>query len=113
MTDCLFCRIIEGEIPSAKVYEDDCCYAFRDIQPMAPVHILVVPKKHVAGMAETQLLSDRELAALLRACAKIAEQEHLSDGYRVVTNCGKNARQSVRHLHFHLLGGKQLGERMD
>lgn len=113
MTDCLFCRIMRGEIPSDRVYEDEHCYAFRDISPMAPVHILVIPKKHVSGMTETALLSDKELAALLRACANIAEKEGLADGYRVVTNCGKHACQSVPHLHFHLLGGKQLGDRMD
>ena len=113
MSDCLFCRIIAGEIPSTKVYEDDKVYAFRDINPMAPTHVLVIPKQHVGSMAEIDAADDATLAALLRACRQVACQEGLAEGYRVVSNCGPAACQSVKHLHFHVLGGKQLRERMD
>ena len=112
MADCLFCKIIAGEIPSAKVYEDEFCYAFRDINPQAPVHVLVVPKAHVADVAEAAQLSDEILAAVIRAIGKIAAQEKLENGFRVVTNCGKDACQSVSHLHFHILGGRQMTEQM-
>lgn len=113
MADCLFCSIISGAIPSTKVYEDDLVYAFKDINPQAPVHVLILPKKHIASLAETQLLTDAELAACLRAATGIAEQLGLSDGWRLLSNCGRHACQSVAHLHFHLLGGKQLSEKMD
>lgn len=113
MADCLFCKIILGDIPSAKVYEDDLVYAFKDINPQAPVHVLILPKKHIASLAETQLLTDEELAACLRAAAKIAGQLGLAYGWRLISNCGKHACQSVRHLHFHLLGGRQMSEKMD
>ncbi len=113
MDDCLFCKIIRREIPSAKVYEDDDVYAFRDIHPMAPVHVLVVPKTHVSGMSAVDALSDAALAACLRACRTIAEQEGIAQsGYRVVSNCGSDACQSVPHLHFHVLGGKHMTESM-
>jgi len=112
MENCLFCKIIKGEIPSAKVYENDLVYAFRDINPQAPVHILVIPKSHVSSLSDTDSMSDHELAACLRAIRTIAEQEHLSEGYRVVSNCGDHACQSVHHLHFHILGGTQMSDRM-
>ena len=112
MSDCLFCKIIAGEIPSAKVYEDDAVYAFRDIHPMAPTHVLVVPKTHCASLAETDALSDAALAACLRACKKIAAQEGLTGGFRVVSNCGPDACQTVPHLHFHVLGGTRMAEKM-
>ena len=112
MNGCLFCRIISGEIPSAKVYEDENVYAFRDINPMAPVHVLVVPKVHAEGMDDLDGLSDARLAACLRACGSIASQEGLGNGFRVVSNCGSDACQSVRHLHFHVLGGKKMSEGM-
>jgi len=112
MENCLFCKIIAGEIPSTKVYEDDQVYAFRDINPQAPTHVLVIPRHHVASLAEADQLTDTELAACLRAAEKIAEQEHLTGGYRVVSNCGDDACQSVHHLHFHILGGVQMAERM-
>ena len=112
MADCLFCKIIAGEIPSSKVYEDEFCYAFRDIAPQAPVHVLVVSKAHVANVQEAAQLSDETLAALIRAIGKIAQQEKLDDGFRVVTNCGKDACQSVSHLHFHILGGRQMADQM-
>ena len=112
MKDCLFCKIITGEIPSTKVYEDAYTYAFRDINPQAPTHILVIPKKHVASMDAVEEATDTELAACLRAVHLIAKQEKLENGYRVVSNCGPDACQSVPHLHFHILGGQQLADRM-
>ena len=113
MENCLFCRIIRGEIPSACVYQDDKTYAFRDIAPMAPTHVLVVPKAHVTGMSGIDEADDATLAACLRAVKKVAELEQLDGGFRTVSNCGKDACQSVNHLHFHVLGGKQLSEKMD
>ena len=112
MENCLFCKIIAGEIPSTKVYEDDHVYAFRDINPQAPTHILVIPKKHVASLAAVDELPDAELAACLRAVRLIAKQEGLENGFRVVSNCGPDACQSVPHLHFHILGGSQMADRM-
>lgn len=112
MENCLFCRIIKGEIPSSKVYENDYVYAFRDINPQAPVHILVVPKKHLSSLNDTDLADDHELAECLRAVRVIADQENLGGGYRVVANCGPDACQSVQHLHFHILGGTQMTEKM-
>ena len=114
MDNCLFCKIIKGDIPSTCVYQDEKTYAFRDIAPMAPTHVLVVPKTHVSGMSAIDELDDATLAACLRAARKVAELEGLLEsGFRVVSNCGKDGCQSVRHLHFHVLGGKQLSERMD
>lgn len=109
--DCIFCKIIAGEIPSTKVYEDEKVMAFRDVNPQAPVHVLIVPKKHMANVLEC----DAETAAALTAAiAKVAAIEGVeADGFRVLSNCGKNGCQSVNHLHIHLLGGKQLSERMD
>lgn len=113
MEDCLFCKIIAGEIPSKKVYEDEYTYAFYDINPQAPAHVLVVSKKHVPDVARHDQLTDGELAACLRACAKVAEQLGLDkDGYRIVNNCGENACQTVKHMHYHVMGGKKLAERM-
>lgn len=111
MKDCLFCRIIAGEIPSAKVYEDSRVYAFRDINPQAPVHVLVIPKAHVSGIDEADQLDDATLAACLRACQTVARSEGLTS-YRVVSNCGPDACQSVGHLHFHVLGGRQMADSM-
>ncbi len=112
MENCLFCKIIAGEIPSARVYEDDDVYAFRDINPQAPTHILVVPKKHIASIADADQASDTELAACLRAVRRIAAAEKLENGYRVVSNCGPDACQSVPHLHFHILGGRKMADSM-
>ncbi|MDY3278528.1 MAG: histidine triad nucleotide-binding protein [Eubacteriales bacterium] len=112
MSDCLFCKIVAGDIPSAKVYEDEFCYAFRDINPQAPTHVLVVSKAHVANLTEAAALPDNALAAMLRAIPKIAAQEKLEKGYRVVSNCGPDACQSVPHLHFHILGGRQMADEM-
>ena len=108
MTDCIFCRIIAGDIPSEKVYEDANVYAFRDINPMAPTHILIVPKEHIASADEIGTQSSSYVAAIFEAIPKIAAAEGLSNGYRIITNCGEDGCQSVKHLHFHLLGGKKL-----
>ena len=113
MDNCLFCKIIKGDIPSPKVYEDDKTYAFRDINPMAPTHVLVIPKQHVSGMSAIDELDDATLASCLRACKKVAELEKLTGGFRTISNCGADACQSVKHLHFHVLGGKQLSENLD
>ena len=112
MEQCLFCKIAAGEIPSDRVYEDDMVLAFRDIHPQAPVHVLVIPKKHIASIDDLGA-EDADLAAhLLCTIPAIARKLGLGNGYRVVSNCGQDACQSVRHLHFHILGGRQLGETM-
>ena len=112
MSDCLFCKIIAGEIPSAKVYEDEAVYAFRDIAPMAPVHVLVVPKAHIASADGVNAENSACVARIFEAIPKIAAAEGLINGYRVITNCGEDACQTVKHLHFHILGGKPLPETM-
>lgn len=113
MENCLFCKIIRGEIPSTKVYEDENTYAFRDINPQAPTHVVVVPKAHVTGMNETDKLADHQIAACLHACREVAKITGIHEtGYRVITNCGEDACQSVKHLHFHVLGGKKMSESM-
>ena len=109
MSDCLFCKIIAGEIPSQKVFESDTVYAFRDISPQAPVHILVVPKEHMSGVADICPANSSLIASCFEAIAKIAESEGLEKGFRVITNSGADAGQTVFHLHFHLLGGKPFG----
>ena len=110
MSDCLFCKIIAGEIPSGKVYEDDAVYAFRDINPQAPVHVLSVPKKHMDNILECDADT---AAALTNAVRAIAAQEGVAEsGFRVVSNCGRDGAQSVNHLHIHLLGGRALTEKM-
>ena len=110
MSDCLFCKIIAGEIPGNAVFENDKVYAFRDINPQAPVHVLVVPKKHMDNI----LQCDAETAAALTdAVQKIAASEGVAEsGFRLISNCGRDGAQSVNHLHVHLMGGRQLPERM-
>ena len=110
--DCLFCKIINGEIPSTKVYEDEYCYAFWDIAPQAKCHVVLVSKKHVKNIREAAALSAEERSAMVLAVGKIAEQEKLDDGFRIVSNCGKHGCQSVEHWHIHILGGEQLAEKM-
>ena len=112
MSDCLFCKIIAGEIPSAKVYEDENVFAFRDIAPQAPTHILVVPREHIESVADLNADNSALAARCLEAAAAIARQEGLKGGFRVVSNCGDDAGQTVKHLHFHMLGGERLGDRM-
>ncbi|HIS03618.1 MAG TPA: histidine triad nucleotide-binding protein [Candidatus Pullichristensenella avicola] len=108
--DCIFCKIIAGQIPGDKVYEDEKVFAFRDINPQAPVHVLIVPKKHMRNILECD---EETAAAVLRAVKAIAAAEGVSvSGFRVVTNCGRDGAQSVEHLHFHLLGGDKLSETM-
>lgn len=108
MDDCLFCKIIRGEIPSAKVYEDDLAFAFRDIAPQAPTHILVIPKTHIPGCNGVTGENSALVAHIFEVIPKIAAAEGLTGGYRVVSNCGEDAGQTVPHLHFHILGGKKL-----
>ena len=112
MDDCLFCKIIRGEIPSAKVYEDDWVYAFRDINPQAPVHILVVPKAHIASAQEIRGDNSLYAAKCFEAIPTIAMAEGLEGGYRVISNCGADGGQTVMHLHFHLIGGVKLTEQL-
>ena len=107
--DCLFCKIIAGDIPSTKVYEDDDMYAFRDINPEAPCHVLVVPKKHIASADEISAENSGIVAKIYEKIPEIARLGGVKNGYRVVTNCGPDAGQTVFHLHFHILGGAELG----
>jgi len=110
--DCLFCAIINGDIPSKKVYEDDFCYAFLDINPQAPVHCLVVPKEHIPSADAINSENCDNVAKIFTAIPKIAKELGLSGGYRIVSNIGEDGCQSVKHLHFHILGGKKLSENM-
>jgi histidine triad (HIT) family protein len=113
MSDCLFCKIISGEIPSAKVYEDEYVYAFKDINPVAPVHTLVVPKKHICcldGVAdEDEALMGKVMLSIKKVASLFPECEN---GYRVINNCGENGGQTVKHLHFHIIGGVKLSEKL-
>ena len=110
--NCLFCKIIAGEIPSTKVYEDELCYAFRDIAPQAPTHILVVPKEHIDSVNDITAENSTVVAHIFSVIPGIAKAEGLEGGYRVVSNCGPDAGQTVFHLHFHILGGKALSLEM-
>lgn len=110
--DCLFCKIAAGEIPSAKVYEDDEILAFRDIAPQAPTHILVIPKAHLSGVSAITAEHANLIGRIFAVIPEIARQEGLEKGYRVVSNCGPDAGQTVNHLHFHILGGKVLETQM-
>ena len=110
--DCIFCKIVAGEIPSKKVYEDELCFAFYDINPQAPVHVLVIPKTHIASADEVSPENSATVAHIFEMIPKIAAKAGVTNGYRVITNCGEDACQSVKHLHFHILGGKPLSEQM-
>ena len=110
--DCLFCKIVAGDIPSTKVYEDEKVLAFRDIAPMAPTHILVIPKTHIGSVAEITAENSDLVAHIFTVIPQIAKEEGLEGGYRVVSNCGADAGQTVHHLHFHILGGKKLAVEM-
>lgn len=110
--DCLFCKIVNGEIPSTKVYEDDYLYAFNDINPQAPVHVLIIPKKHIDSAADITEENADLVAKVFVATAKIAKDLNLENGFRIVTNSGEFGCQSVHHIHFHLLSGKQLSGKM-
>ena len=112
MSNCLFCKIIAGDIPSNKVYEDDTVFAFRDIAPQAPTHILVVPKAHIDSCGCITPENSAVVAHIFEVIPQIAKAEGLEKGFRVVSNCGEDGCQSVLHLHFHILGGKKLSETM-
>ena len=113
MEDCLFCKIIKGEIPSTKVYEDEDILAFEDINPAAPIHTLVIPKKHITSLAHMEKEDEEIIGKIYGVINKIAEEKGVKEkGYRVIVNCGKDGGQEVMHLHFHLLAGKKLGEKI-
>ena len=110
--DCLFCKIIEGAIPSKKVYEDEKCFAFYDINPQAPVHALVIPKTHIPSVDGITVENSSIVAYIFEKIPEIASSLGLANGYRVVTNIGDDGCQSVRHMHFHILGGVKLSDTM-
>jgi histidine triad (HIT) family protein len=109
VSDCAFCRIIQGEMPSKKVFEDEQVYAFEDVNPQAPIHVLIVPKKHVSGLKDANVNDAGLIGHCTLVAAKIARERHIENSYRTVCNVGPRAGQSVFHLHFHLLGGRDLG----
>lgn len=110
--DCLFCRIIKGEIPSRRAFENEHIYAFHDIAPQAPVHILVIPKEHIESVDGVNSENSAVVAEIFENIPRIAKEAGLTGGYRVISNCGDDACQSVHHLHFHILGGAQLSDKM-
>ena len=113
MADCIFCAIVRGEIPSDRVYEDGHVLAFRDIHPLAPKHVVVIPKRHVESLNELDQLTQEEQLALLHACREVAKAEGMEEsGYRIASNCGEDAGQTVQHLHIHVLGGGRLSVNM-
>lgn len=112
MENCLFCKIAAGEIPSSKVYEDEKILAFRDINPQAPVHVLVIPKTHISGADDITAENSGIVAYIFEKIPSIAKAAGITNGYRIISNCGADACQSVLHLHFHILGGAQLAEKM-
>ncbi len=107
--DCIFCKIVNGEIPSNKAYEDDKVLAFYDLEPQAPVHILVIPKEHITSAAEIDENNSAVVAHIFEVAAKLAKEKGLDNGFRIVSNAGESAGQSVKHLHFHLMGGRDFG----
>lgn len=109
---CIFCKIISGEIPSSKVYEDDKIYAFRDVNPQAPVHVLVIPKEHIESANDIDASNSEVIGAIFEKIPEIARICGLTGGYRIISNCGEDACQTVKHLHFHIVGGKKLPESM-
>ncbi len=109
MEDCLFCKIAAGEIPSKKIYEDDKVLAFYDIEPQAPVHLLVIPKEHICCADDINSGNSAIVAHVFEVIAKVAAELGLKNGYRIVNNCGADGNQTVKHLHFHVLGGRLLG----
>lgn len=106
MNDCIFCKIIKGEIPSKKIFEDESVFVFEDIEPTAPIHYLVIPKEHISKLDDINEENSAVIAHIYEVIAKLAKQLDLKDGYRVVTNCGEQAGQSVFHIHFHMLAGR-------
>ena len=107
--DCIFCKIISGDIPSNKAYEDDKVLAFYDLEPQAPVHILIVPKEHIACAADITPENSAVIAHIFEVAAIIAKEKGLDNGFRIVNNCGDSAGQTVKHIHFHLMGGRDFG----
>ena len=107
--DCIFCKIANGEIPATKVYEDETVVAFNDLEPQAPVHVLIIPKMHIASADEINEGNSAVVAHIFEVAAKVAKEKGLSNGYRIVNNCGDEGGQTVKHLHFHLMGGRQFG----
>lgn len=105
---CIFCKIANGEIPANKVYEDESVLAFYDLEPQAPVHILIIPKAHISSAADITAENSAVISHIFEVAASIAKQKGLSDGFRIVNNCGDSAGQSVKHIHFHLLGGRDF-----
>ena len=112
MSDCIFCKIVDGSIPSKKVYEDDTILAFYDLEPQAPVHVLVIPKQHIACADDVNESNADVIAHIFKKIPQITKSLGLTNGYRIVTNCGKEGCQSVFHMHFHIIGGTQLNGRM-
>ena len=113
MEDCVFCKIIKGEIPSEKVYEDEEILAFKDIDPAAPIHILVIPKKHIENLLEVKEEDSYLIGRIYQVINKIARDMKIEqDGFRVIVNCGKDAGQEVMHIHFHMLAGRKLGAKI-
>ena len=110
--DCIFCKIIKGDIPSSKVYEDENILAFKDINPQAPVHVIVIPKLHIASLDEINAENSALIAKLFEKVPEIAKLAGVTNGYRLISNCGADACQTVKHLHFHILGGKPMTETM-
>lgn len=108
--DCIFCKIVNGDIPSNKVYEDDTVLAFHDIAPQMPVHVIVIPKTHIASAAEVNADNSAVIGHIFEVIPKIAKDLGLDNGFRIINNCGKDGGQTVNHIHFHILGGKTLGE---
>ena len=106
--DCVFCKIISGDIPSSKVYEDEWVVAFKDLEPQAPVHVLIVPKDHIASAAEITAENSFLIAKVFEAAAKIAKEMDLKGGFRIVNNCGEKAGQTVMHIHFHMMAGREF-----
>ena len=109
MMDCIFCKIAAGEIPAKKAYEDESVVAFYDLEPQAPVHILIIPKEHIASCAEITAESSAVVAHIFEVAAKLGKELGLDNGYRIVNNCGADGGQTVHHLHFHFMGGRQFG----
>lgn len=107
--DCVFCKIAVGEIPAKKAYEDDVCLAFYDLEPQAPVHVLLIPKQHIGSVSEITSENSAVVAHIFEVAGRLAKELGLEKGYRIVTNCGEDGGQSVPHLHFHLLGGRAMG----
>lgn len=108
MSDCIFCKIMSGDIPSTRIYEDETVLAFRDLDPQAPQHILLIPKEHIPSAAEITVENSGVVAHIFEVAAGLAKQLGMSDGFRIVSNCGEQAGQSVKHLHFHMLSGRDF-----